>query len=489
MEQSLYSVSPDRRIFVKGIGLVGVGLFLSTLGGCESLAEAIAKRPVRRRLFDGSSEIDGILDLYAAAVEAMRALDPSDPRSWESQYGIHGTLPSPGMPDRFNFCQHGTDHFFSWHRVYLAYFEQICQELLGDESFGLPYWNWNQDPTMHAKFTSSSTLSHGRNTTTVGGGPFSDTTFNTILGDTNFFSFSNQVEGQPHNNAHVQIGQDMVTGGSPNDPVFWVHHCMVDYCWYKWNVELENDNPSDSSWTGETWSHFVDGKGDPAEMTAGASVLLPLLWYRYESSALGSSPAMAASEALADADAVERRLRAGAEVSFDVRRRFPILEVAELAPLGSISRGTDITPDALASLVENRREDEQVFASIDYAENPTANDFLVRVFVNLPEANARTPIDSPHFAGTFTFFGTTMPGGHGGGGHGGGAHASHQPRFLVNVTDTLRRLRSIGAADASRPLSVQLVAVPVSGQEAIRAEPLKLTRIELLTTPVRARVR
>jgi hypothetical protein len=44
------------------------------------------------------------------------------------------------------------------------------------------------------------------------------------------------------------VGGDMVTGGSPLDPVFWAHHCMVDYCWAKWNIELENNNTNDQAW-------------------------------------------------------------------------------------------------------------------------------------------------------------------------------------------------------------------------------------------------
>ncbi|WP_449422154.1 tyrosinase family protein [Rhodanobacter lindaniclasticus] len=68
----------------------------------------------------------------------------------------------------------------------------------------------------------------------------------TILSDTNFFTFSSQLEeGTPHNTAHVIVGMDMGTGGSPLDPIFWAHHGMVDYCWAKWNIELHNDNPND----------------------------------------------------------------------------------------------------------------------------------------------------------------------------------------------------------------------------------------------------
>ena len=477
-EQSLYPLEPTRRVFVKGLGFVSAGLVLSTLGGCEALAEQIANRPVRRRLREGSSEIDDVLAVYADAVEAMRDLPTSNPRSWAAQYQIHGNATS------FNHCQHGTDHFFTWHRAYLAYFEKICQEVTGDATFALPYWNWNQDPTMHSGFTAAgSNLNHGRNSTSVSGSAFSDSTFDTILGDSNFFTFSSQVEGSPHNTAHVFVGQDMVTGASPNDPVFWAHHCMVDYVWYKWNVELENDNPSDAAWNEESWDHFVDGAGDPVEITAGATVLLPLLWYRYESSALGGSPAVAESMVLADSKRIERRLEQGAPVSFDVRRRIRVANDLELVPSRTFSVAARTTPADFAALLENRPTEEQIFASLEYAERPASNDFLVRVFVNRPDAGRGTPTSDPHFAGTFAFFGTSR-------GHADAGHGDHaQPRFLVNLTDTLRRLRSLGRLRTGDELTFQLVAVPVGPTDRIETPSLRLSRAELLVTPVLVRGR
>src|ERR1700687_1020883 len=276
----------NRRVFVKGLGLVSLELVLSTLlGGCETLIEQIKNRPVRRHLRTGSPEVDAAIAIYKDAVAKMQALPSSDPRSWAAQAALHGTVTGG-----FRFCQHGTSHFFSWHRAYLFYFEKICQELTGEKSFGLPYWNWNQEPAMHPTFTAAgSVLNHPRNNTTVGSNAaFNNATMTTILSDTNFFTFSSQLEGTPHNIAHVIVAQDMVTGGSPLDPVFWAHHCMVDYCWAKWNIELQNDNTNDATWNGTSWDHFVDGQGNHTTIIAGIPTLMPLLSYRYESSSVGS---------------------------------------------------------------------------------------------------------------------------------------------------------------------------------------------------------
>lgn len=320
-----------RRIFVKGLGLVSLDLvFSAMLGGCETLIEQIKKRPVRRRLRTGSAEVDNSIAIYKDAVAKMQALPNSDPRSWAAQAAIHGSI-SGG----FNLCQHGTRHFFSWHRAYLFYFEKICQELTGEKSFGLPYWNWNQDPAMHAAFTAAgSPLNHPRsNTSVAGNAAFNDATMTTIFSDGNFFTFGPQVEGSPHNILHNAVGLDMSTGGSPLDAVFWAHHCMVDYSWAKWNIELGNDTTNDAGWIGTSWNHFVDGKGNPATISAGITTLMPLLSYRYESSAVGSfgaAPELAALNAQ-DLKKIETRIRKGAEVRSDIRKRIPMAKGATLS--------------------------------------------------------------------------------------------------------------------------------------------------------------
>ena len=183
----------------------------------------------------------------------MKRLPSTDPRSWDAQSGIHGTVTGG-----FNFCQHGTDHFFSWHRAYLLYFEQICQKLTGEESFGLPYWNWNQDPEMHPAFTdAASPLSHPRvNTSVAGNSAFTNPRWTRSSRDPNFYTFSSQIEGTPAQHGARRIGGDMVTGGSPLDPVFWAHHCMVDYCWAKWNIELGNLGTNDPGLVGYLLESF-----------------------------------------------------------------------------------------------------------------------------------------------------------------------------------------------------------------------------------------
>ncbi|MCB1319723.1 MAG: tyrosinase family protein, partial [Leptospiraceae bacterium] len=57
-------------------------------------------------------------------------------------------------------------------------------------------------------------------------------------------SFRNQLEGwmgpNLHNRGHVWVGGSMLPMTSPNDPVFFMHHCMVDKLWHEWQLRFPN---------------------------------------------------------------------------------------------------------------------------------------------------------------------------------------------------------------------------------------------------------
>jgi tyrosinase len=301
----------------------------------------------------------------------------------------------------------------------------------------------------------------------------------TIFSDTNFFTFSSQLEGSPHGTAHVLIGGDMGGGGSARDPLFWTHHCMVDYCWAKWNIELGNDNTNDPAWTGTSWDHFVDGTGNPASVTAGLTTVMPLLSYRYESSAVGSSPAVGELSA-ADFKKIEKRIKEGAAVRFDIKKRVRVAERARISIARPFSQESRLTASDLTALIEADSARERIFASVNYARMPPVNDFFVRVFINMPDANAGTPTDDPHFAGSFAFFGTHVE-------RAGAGHC--QTDFLVDVMGTLRKLRGIGQLRPGQPISVQLVAVPATERFIKPEAELQLEGIDLIVTPVVIRTR
>jgi tyrosinase len=464
----------DRRVFIKGLGFVSIGLILGTMGGCEELADAIKNRPIRRRLRTGSPEVDADIDTYRQAVTLMKGLAAGDQRSWNNQAAIHGTAAG------FNYCQHGTNHFFDWHRAYLFYFEKICQKLTGNTKFGLPYWNWNQNPDIHPAFLDpASVLFLARTRTSMTGSPTITTpTLDPIFADTNFFTFRQQLEGTPHNNVHTYTGGTFGGTASALDPIFWMHHCMVDYCWYKWNVDLGNDNTNDPAWINTDEIQFVDADGNPATVTAGITTIMPLLSYQYESSAIGSSPAVAAIKTKKEYQAVEARIRAGANIRFEIKQRISIAEKAAVSIAKPFSKETRLSTSDFAGILNSDAARERIFASIEYAHLPASSDFAVRVFINLPSANSATAIDDPHYAGSFAFFGTEQPGAADQG------HQHQQPKFLVNITDTLQRLKRNQELRDGSPISVQLVAVPFGEKFEKEDTELPLDKIEIIITPI-----
>ncbi|HEY4143795.1 tyrosinase family protein [Pinirhizobacter sp.] len=95
---------------------------------------------VERRNVNGAYSTAVLGDLRAA-INAMMALPPEDPRNWYRQAMIH-------VLD----CPHGNAWFFPWHRGYLYWFECIARKLLMKPSFALPYWDWTSASDMPAAF-------------------------------------------------------------------------------------------------------------------------------------------------------------------------------------------------------------------------------------------------------------------------------------------------------------------------------------------------
>ncbi|BBN06803.1 polyphenol oxidase [Marchantia polymorpha subsp. ruderalis] len=100
------------------------------------------KLPMRtRKSAHVLSEDAAYVAKHNAAYEAMKKLPDSDPRSFAAQW-------HPGSEDpSVKLDVHGSWAFLPWHRMYLYFHERFLSDLIGDPTFALPFWNWdNQRP-------------------------------------------------------------------------------------------------------------------------------------------------------------------------------------------------------------------------------------------------------------------------------------------------------------------------------------------------------
>lgn len=222
--------------------------------------------------------------------------------------------------------------FLPWHREYLRLYELDLQAEAGDQSLGLPYWDWSSDAALPNPATAPVWANDlmGGSGNPVSTGPFaynasdpntwvtvnssgnpagglrrafggaptlpSQADVNAALGHTPYDSapwhrsstpsFRNVLEGwintsgtsgnYLHNRVHVWIGGDMLPGTSPNDPVFFLHHCFIDKLWADWQRQNSgaayapmsggpqghNWNDQMSPWTTtpqDVWNHIALG--------------------------------------------------------------------------------------------------------------------------------------------------------------------------------------------------------------------------------------
>ena len=197
------------------------------------------------------------------------------------------------MPDGW---AHRGPAFFPWHRVLLLQFERDLQQAIGNPDLGVPYWDWIKDPAFPAFLGGDGKPDKNYEVTD---GPFTRDAwmFNVVdgpgaptylqrrfgFGDLDnagspvqmklpevaaqdnalrvrwydaspwdatsptASSFREGAEVDLHNRVHRWVGGFWVSGGaltvgtmmqmtSPNDPVFWLHHCNLDRMWSAWQA-------------------------------------------------------------------------------------------------------------------------------------------------------------------------------------------------------------------------------------------------------------
>lgn len=435
-----------------------LGTTATLLTGCaatlQECQQRIANRPTRRNIAN-LSPTDPILVALRSAIQQMRALPPTDRRSWTSQARIHN-----------DFCPHGNWLLLPWHRAYLFYFEKICQKLSGMTDFALPYWDWSTSPRLPAPYwDTASPLFHPRaiNSTSVAdAGSVGPSVLEPILNETNFLVFgsgsiaatesqrtrmtSGPLESTPHNYIHNFVGGDMGGFMSPLDPVFWAHHGMIDRCWVDWNLVRNHSNSGDADWSNRRFTEFCDENGASVEVDVITTVLMPIFSYQYDAPIGGGS--LMAAPISADQrrwqDEKEAQVKSGATIRVEVLAEASGRpESIDLGRPRSIQLAVPPSPGSRAA-------GGRTLLSLDGTSLNHTGDFFVRIFANKVDADAATPVTDPHLLATFSFFNHD---------HGG---PTEPGSFVFDAGPTLERLGVSAGA-----LNLTFVIVPFPGHEPV----------------------
>eukprot|EP00754_Rhynchopus_humris_P030037 Rhum_TRINITY_DN15251_c0_g1::Rhum_TRINITY_DN15251_c0_g1_i3::g.144791::m.144791/K00505/TYR; tyrosinase len=195
-------------------------------------------------------------------IRAVKKLKTQQPQLFDD---IVNTHPLAGS------YAHGTSAFLPWHRWYLLSYEEALRSLGGEfRCLTLPYWDWlrdsSDDHTVQAKSPALSAAHFGTHGGIDASGCVNDGVAavqdgwrvtggvdclqrgwtatarftsepelaSMIMSFPHYGDFYARLEGIPHNFVHGWIGGHMSSYMSPEDPLFFLHHCNVDRLWAAW---------------------------------------------------------------------------------------------------------------------------------------------------------------------------------------------------------------------------------------------------------------
>lgn len=388
-----------RRKFLKTSSVATAAFFGSTVFDAGSL---LAAGPHLRRDVGGLPSTSSVLKSYKKAIQAMKALPTSNPLSWDYQAAIHGTLLA-GTHTAWNTCEHGTYFFFSWHRMYLWYFEKIIRKMSGHPEWALPFWNYESgaERKLPEPFRSPAAASNDLYTPNRGPG-WNDGTSELLpssvataaaFAHVPFNDFSSSLEGTPHAAVHVSIGSWMGSiSTAAQDPIFWLHHCNIDRLWNLWLAAGggRTDPLGDSTWK-DTKFTFFDENGNEVQLT-GCDILRAQkqLHYRYEG------------------EPKQVELFCARHLPIPTWVKEMLFKIPEPPVVGP---GPDPVPfeidirefrDRLSRIAAERDADLLLdFTEVEADRQP---DVYYEVYLGLPKG-AEPQFDSPYYVGNLAFFG------------------------------------------------------------------------------------
>ena len=403
---------------------------------------AKAAVPLVRRDLGRMNANDPILLAYRRAIAAMQALPVTNPLSWAYQAAIHGTTLA-GTQIAWNTCEHGTDFFWSWHRMYLYWFERIIRKMSGEPCWALPYWDWAPGTQFQlpAPFrdTSSELFTPNRNSSMNSGAGSLNPGAVSVAGafsNTSFLTTNSIIQG-PHGSVHVEVGgwmSDPATAAQ--DPIFYVHHSNVDRQWNLWLAQGggRSDPLTNSAWRAQQYT-FFDENGAQVQMSA-CQILRAAeqLNYVYECEPPQVRPFC-------------RLLPPIWEYVTQLLKRIPLARFQLSSEQVSFPIELKELRTRLQSLVSGKSE--SVLLELDDVEADTQPGVVWEVYAGLPKG-APSGVRSPYYIGSLSLFGSGIR---------SESHQGHKEfkpaRFLYPLN------RALEVALKGREAALEITFVPV----------------------------
>ncbi|KAH7373377.1 hypothetical protein KP509_17G052600 [Ceratopteris richardii] len=390
---------------------------------------------------------DDYIAKYREAYTLMRSLPQDDPRSFSTQANIHcafcnGAYKQEGN-DSVILQVHFSWLFLAWHRWYLYFHERILASLLGDPTFALVFWNWDDQrdggnviPAMFLPSNSSlydanrnqanlpptlvklvpgitgndsEIINQNLNAMYQGivtndnaelfmGGAYvtgTDLANSTVLNA----PLGGSIENGVHNAMHFWTGdpdqpllQDMGTfTTAARDPIFYAHHSNVDRLWDKWRYGLPGGPRADHSDPDflNAEFYFYDENANLVKVNVADALDSSKLGYSYPNVAADDLWVNYSPPAITSGSAVEAAVSSGAPL------------VGAAPENGTIALGSGLTAIVDAPGNQSHADNQREVLVIQGLQVTRDTFVSVLVFVNLPNANSSTSTSSAEYVGTY----------------------------------------------------------------------------------------
>lgn len=365
------------------------------------------------------ADIQDLRDAYAQ-LYAFSDTAPGDNRGYWSVARGHGY-------DQ-QLCHNDSRIFLTWHRAYIYAFEKRLTSALQfvrkdpNLQLTLPFWDWTAPwnaffyaPNGLPKVTNDPTYTNGSGQNVpnplasarsmyrvqalhfTGADQFtvrypdqfraavptlaSDVASYMTMND--YMRFSNTFDNGAHGTVHVVTGGQNPASKLPNhigdmgsiisaayDPIFWLHHAMVDKVWFDWQAKFGNSTVPAHVLTTVVYGGFT---GAQVLDTAGS------LKYIYSNQPPSSAKVAGATVHLVAKAAAEKK---------------------DDAPVAKGPQ-TGVNTFNLGAVNGDLKEAHLEFHSL----HPPKDSYEIRAYLNYPDANETTGREHPAYAGRLTLFG------------------------------------------------------------------------------------